>query len=61
MNFNTERKNLRKSPIDILSSHIVFLNLGNKEEILLRLMKSKTRYIHKGIKVHEMYTDGLTF
>ena len=65
MNFDTKKRNLRKSPTDILPSHTIFLDLKKEEEILLRQMKSKTRYnirlaLRKGIKVHELDTDGLS-
>lgn len=44
MNIDTGRKNLRKSPINILPANTVFLNLRKQRKQLLQQMKAKTRY-----------------
>lgn len=58
MNIDTRKKNLRKSPMNILPANTVFLNLQKERKVLLQQMKAKTRYNirlsqRKGVRVFD--------
>ena len=64
MNYITENMKLRKAPTDILPSNTIILNLLRNEEMILSMMKPKTRYNirlskRKGVAVREINPDEL--
>lgn len=64
LNFNTQNWNLQKANSDILPSNTIFLNLKKETSILLKQMKTKTRYninlsVRKGVQVRDAGMDSL--
>lgn len=64
MNMETETKNLRKSPTNILPVNTLFVDLQKNKKALLHQMKTKTRYNinlsqKKGVRVFEAGREEL--
>lgn len=64
LNYSTDYWNLKKANTDILPSNTIFIDLRKSEDVLLSMMKPKTRYninlsIRRGITVRALGLESL--